>query len=145
MGACVLFVYGTLLDEAVLRAVLGDGVDHLTQQPALLRGFGRWTVHGAVYPGIWPASGASTPGRVLRDLSLAQLDVLDAFEGEEYRREAVTVESGSQRVQAGVYVWAGREEALFGEWSLSAFQADRSQYAAYVSSCQAWRRSGGEW
>ena len=81
-----LFVYGTLLCPDVATAVLGraPAVEH-----ARLYGYERVKVRGEHYPGI-PGNG-NVEGAVWRDVTAAEITVLDAFEGELYTRTLLQV------------------------------------------------------
>ena len=101
-----LFVYGTLIAgsgnavERAAHATLGPGVAGVVQgvlyaipdtggwYPALLPGEG--VVHGVMHPVL--------PGLDLR--------MLDAYEGADYQRRVVSVETASGPVMAQAYLWA---------------------------------------
>jgi gamma-glutamylcyclotransferase (GGCT)/AIG2-like uncharacterized protein YtfP len=91
---------------------------------ASLQGFAVLHIRGEVYPGIVPSPGSTAPGKLYRDVTLPELEVLDRFEGGLYRRERriVTVDSG-QRTGAWVYrVAAGRKNMLTARpWLLDRF------------------------
>ena len=99
-----LFVYGTLMEPEVLRRLLGHALE---MNPAVVRGYRRFRVRNAVYPGIVAESSeSSTAGRVLSGLSETDWKTLDAFEGDEYERLLVetTLESG-ETISAATYVF----------------------------------------
>jgi gamma-glutamylcyclotransferase (GGCT)/AIG2-like uncharacterized protein YtfP len=89
-----LFVYGSLMDAAVLARVLGH--PHQGERPrARLRGYERVMVEGWDYPLLRAAPQALTEGVVLDDLSEADLEALDAYEdvqGGDYTRKGVEIE-----------------------------------------------------
>ena len=108
-----LFVYGSLRDPAVQRALFDRLVEGV---PDALPGYrlGKVTIsdegairtsgtatHLIVDPSDDP--GDRVPGIVLR-LSAAELEVADAYEVDDYARIAVTLESG---IEAFVYARAG--------------------------------------
>jgi gamma-glutamylcyclotransferase (GGCT)/AIG2-like uncharacterized protein YtfP len=104
-----LFVYGTLIDDARLRAVVGRA---LPRRPATLDGFERVEQQGS-YPYVVPRDGASVTGVLLDEVDDAALARLDAYEDEGglyVRREAVAVADG-RRVPCHVYVGTGIREA----------------------------------
>jgi gamma-glutamylcyclotransferase (GGCT)/AIG2-like uncharacterized protein YtfP len=100
-----LFVYGTLKDDAVVQQLLGG---RLFARPGVLKGYRR-TVDPAIgYPVIHPHAGETVPGKLLDGVDAAILAVLDAYEGAEYRRIIVPVQTVDGRtVDAYVYVPAG--------------------------------------
>jgi gamma-glutamylcyclotransferase (GGCT)/AIG2-like uncharacterized protein YtfP len=96
-----LFVYGTLLDDAQVRAVAGRT---FARRPAVLTGYRRvWPRDG--YPSIVADPGASVAGDLLDDVDGAALAAFDAYEdeGRLYRREETTVTSGTAAVRCFVY------------------------------------------
>jgi gamma-glutamylcyclotransferase (GGCT)/AIG2-like uncharacterized protein YtfP len=124
-----LFVYGTLLFGPVLDRVLG-------RRPAMLRaaapGFAARTVAGATYPGMVSSASSVVGGVLFLDLSDAELGLLDAYEGEPYRRELISaVDERGSVLDAFAYVvdelevtseaWESR---AFFETQLEAFVAE---------------------
>jgi gamma-glutamylcyclotransferase (GGCT)/AIG2-like uncharacterized protein YtfP len=104
-----LFVYGTLADPAVCTGLLGRAP---RPAPAKLHGFVRYEVRGEAYPAIVAEPGGLVPGSVYADLTLEELAVLDGYEGDEYARIEVSVETDAGRARAWVYVWIGGTERL---------------------------------
>lgn len=96
-----LFVYGTLMVPEVMRTVCGHARDG---QPALLHDYRRRRVIGEWYPAIIPHVGDAVGGILYCGLTDRQFRALDAFEGEMYRREMVTVAVGTAAVRAYAYV-----------------------------------------
>ncbi|MEM9025462.1 MAG: gamma-glutamylcyclotransferase family protein [Verrucomicrobiota bacterium] len=99
-----LFVYGTLMEPEVLRRLLGHVLE---MRPAVIRGYRRFRVRNAVYPGIVAASPeSSTTGKILSGLLESDWKTLDAFEGDEYERLLVetSLESG-ETIPAATYVF----------------------------------------
>jgi gamma-glutamylcyclotransferase (GGCT)/AIG2-like uncharacterized protein YtfP len=89
-----VFVYGTLVDPAVLDGVLGHR--HLGERlRARLPGYARQTSPDFAYPYIVPSPDAAVDGILVLDLSAADLVVLDEYEevGQgTYARTRVAVE-----------------------------------------------------
>jgi gamma-glutamylcyclotransferase (GGCT)/AIG2-like uncharacterized protein YtfP len=76
-----------------------------SNEVARLSGFARFALVDRDYPGIVPCDGGEVPGRAYFDLAPAELERLDDFEGEEYRRERVPVVlAAGNVVDAFVYV-----------------------------------------
>ena len=94
-----LFVYGTLLDEAIRREILGHSVDVIE---ARLEGFRRGH---ARYNYIVRAEGARTPGLIMQGLSEEDWRRLDAYEEVPtlYTREEIEVEASAGMVRCWVY------------------------------------------
>jgi gamma-glutamylcyclotransferase (GGCT)/AIG2-like uncharacterized protein YtfP len=100
-----LFVYGTLRDESLVERLLGR---RLHWQPAVLEGYCRTLDASIGYPVVHPLAGASVDGRLLEDVDRETLAALDAYEGREYRRVSVRVQTSDGRtVEAYAYVAAG--------------------------------------
>jgi len=96
-----LFVYGTLLDEAQLRAVTGRCFD---TRPAQLPGHRRVWPHGR-YPHLVADPSATVDGLLLDDVDARALAALDTYEdeGRLYVREQTVVSCGGQPVPCWVY------------------------------------------
>jgi hypothetical protein len=89
-----------------MEAVTGR---RFVSQPAVLRGYARFRVRGAVYPGIIATPGALTEGAVYCDVDAVSLARLDMFEGALYDRLGLNVDveagpSARGSVRAEVYV-----------------------------------------
>ncbi|KAL6752067.1 hypothetical protein V8C86DRAFT_2764491 [Haematococcus lacustris] len=116
------FVYGTLMCEDVLKRLIRRVP---LMKPAVLQGYSRFKVKGAVYPAIIATTpDALVQGQVLFELSADELKILDQYETSEYERLSVmpTLEDASQ-VAADVYVWKTelkegllQEPWLYEEW-----------------------------
>ena len=97
-----IFVYGTLRDEALVRRLLGR---RLPSKPAVLEGYCRTLDASIGYPVVHPLAGASVDGRLLEPVDQDALAALDAYEGPDYRRVIVRVQTGDGRaVDAYTYV-----------------------------------------
>lgn len=97
-----IFVYGTLQDEHVVERLLGR---RLPWQPAVLEGYCRMLDASIGYPVVHPLAGASVDGRLLDGVDQEALAALDAYEGREYRRVTVRVQTSDGRaVDAYAYV-----------------------------------------
>jgi gamma-glutamylcyclotransferase (GGCT)/AIG2-like uncharacterized protein YtfP len=116
----MLFVYGTLRDTELLAAVLGRLPAALA---AVAPGFAAVHYPGRVYPALLRRPGAATPGLLLTDLTPFELDLLDAFEGAEYRRGVVPVMVEEELHEAFAYLPAVPVKDQ-PDWSLAAWQAE---------------------
>lgn len=115
------FTYGTLMCPDIMSAVSGCNV---TGEPATLAGFSRRAVRDEDYPGIRPDANASVEGVLYRDIDKGALARLDAFEGEQYRRETVVVAlAGGSRITADTYVIKAEHADLLlpVDWDFDAF------------------------
>jgi len=95
-----LFVYGSLLDEAKRREILGRAVE---VSEAQLAGFER---RRAKYFYLVAADGASTSGLLMLNLTHSDWRQLDAYEEvpELYTREEVEVSTSNGPVRCWVYL-----------------------------------------
>lgn len=106
-----LFVYGTLRNPQVCRRLLGRMP---ASSGAILCGYVRMGVRGAAYPAMVADASNRVDGLVLTGLSGAELAALDAYEGDEYVRIEVCVETDAGQARVWAYVWAGSRERLCG-------------------------------
>ncbi len=99
-----LFAYGTLQDSDILAAVLGRAVRADTLVAAILPGFLAVYYPGRVYPALLASPGAATEGRLIEGLCPKDWAGLDAFEGDEYRRETLDVMTPNGPISADLYL-----------------------------------------
>ncbi|CAI6001166.1 unnamed protein product [Closterium sp. NIES-65] len=83
-----VFVYGTLMADEVLRALL-DRVP--ASAPARLPNFSRHSIKGRQYPAVVPKAHDSVMGKLLLNLSPPEMSLFDAFEDVEYVRSTQLV------------------------------------------------------
>ncbi|GHH22207.1 gamma-glutamylcyclotransferase family protein [Streptomyces lanatus] len=123
-GPNVLFVYGTLQFDAVLKALLGRIPE---QVPASAPGYRAAKLKGRVYPGLVQTGGGSAPGTVLLNLSNDEWRILDSFEDEHYELQEVPLSNGKL---GWAYVWPGGDVQA-AVWSASEFEDHHlEEYAA---------------
>lgn len=102
-----LFVYGTLKDNDLVRALTGRSF------PRVAAELSGWrlvppTASASGYPEVEPSAGQRVRGYLLLGVDPRSLRALDAYE-EGYRRRRVRVWAGGRAVRAEVYVperWA---------------------------------------
>ena len=97
-----LFVYGTLMDESVLRSLTGRS---FSRYEAELSGFERFTPAHA-YPYIVPHPRSQVRGILLIGIDQTALAALDRYEeeGHLYYRRRVEVTTSGRRVPCETYV-----------------------------------------
>lgn len=121
--ACHIFTYGSLMFAQVWqRVVRGD----YGCAPARLDDYARFAIAGETYPGMIAQPGAKVAGVLYFDVAPPDIAALDAFEGDEYRREAVrvTLETG-ETVEAGSYLYLLPQKLSDSPWLPEAFQMER--------------------
>jgi len=99
-----LFAYGTLQDSDILAAVLGRTVPASALSSAALPGFSIVHYPGRAYPALRARSGAVAEGTLIADLRSYDWSALDAFEGDEYRRQTLDVTTSGGPVSAELYL-----------------------------------------
>ncbi len=118
-----VFTYGSLMFPQVWqRVVRGD----YRSAVARLDGHARFEIAGETYPGMVVRPGASVDGVLYFDVSPADVAALDAFEGEEYRRDRVRVALFSgEIVDAATYLYLPHQKLSDSPWLPEAFQMER--------------------
>lgn len=121
-----IFTYGSLMFDEVWRPL---AVRPSASMTAELAGFAREGVVNERYPGLRAQPGAVTAGRVYLDVDAETLSRLDAFEGSEYRRVAVSVAvkgRGGRRalVDAQVYLFVDPARLDGKPWDPDRFERD---------------------
>lgn len=118
----LLFVYGTLRDPDLLAGVLNRPLRADRMLAATAPGFAALHYPGRLYPALVRAPGAAAEGLVLTDLTAFEHDLLDAFEGAEYRRGLVPVMIDEELHEAAAYLPAIAVPADAPPWTLAAWQ-----------------------
>jgi hypothetical protein len=117
-----LFVYGTLRDPELRNGVLGRALPPGSIHAAAAPGFRAVHCPGRSYPGLVRAPGAAAPGLVLTALTGFERDLLDAYEGEDYRRLPIPVMVGEELHEADAYLPAIAISPGAEPWSLNRWQ-----------------------
>ena len=115
----MLFVYGTLQDADVLGAVLGRPVDTAGLRRVTAPGYRAVAYPGRIYPALVASATGAAPGLLLEHLTELDIAVLDAFEGDEYRREPIMVLMNGTRHAVEAYLPVLAIAASAPAWSLS--------------------------
>jgi len=116
------FTYGSLMCEDIMSAVCGTPC--IRHEPATLADHRRHPVIGQHYPGMVPAADGMVAGVLYLDLPAAAWPRLDAFEGEEYTRETVTVAlSDGRSLTAWTYLFKPKYAARLtpDDWDFEHF------------------------
>lgn len=116
---CHVFTYGSLMFPKVWEKVVRG---RYRRAAAVLAGHARYAIVDACYPGMVRKIGASVEGVLYFDVDQPDLARLDAFEGAEYRRGAVSVRvpDGAQ-VQVETYLYIRPQRLLSTEWDAANF------------------------
>lgn len=115
-----VFTYGSLMfPEIWKRVVLGN----YRAVPATVHGYARFAITRASYPGMVEADGALVDGILYFDVAPPDLAALDAFEGEEYRRDTVQVIlSSGETVAADTYIYLVPQHLSKSPWRPETFE-----------------------
>jgi hypothetical protein len=113
-----LFVYGTLRDADLLAAVLGRVLKPAQVMPALAPGYQAVEMPGQVYPGLVRNRAAEAPGLLIRGIMRQEYTLLDAYEGEAYRRQRLMVMGAGRPYSAAVYLPVATPSADAPAWTL---------------------------
>lgn len=119
-----LFVYGTLCDPDLRAAVLGRALPPEAVHVARAPGFRAVCYPDRIYPALLRAPGGTAEGLLLLGLTPFESDLLDAFEGEEYRRAPVAVMLEEELHEAGAYLPTIAIAATAPTWTLRHWQAE---------------------
>lgn len=103
-----MFVYGTLKDDEQVRAITGRT---FPKKPAYLRGF-RLIQDDGPFPYIVPSDHDMVSGFLLNDVDDGSLQRIDQYEGSDYCRVSVPVQSDSGETQALVYIRFDRRRPI---------------------------------
>jgi len=137
-----LFVYGTLRDPDILLAVLGHALEPAQIVAATAPDHRIALYPKQVYPGLIAARGETAQGTLLIDLSLDDLDRLDAYEGRDYARQTLRVKARGTIEVASVYMPTIAIAADAPAWRLSDWQRNHKA-AALVAEAEAAARPRG--
>lgn len=127
-----LFTYGSLMFERVWERVVAGHPERHPRIPAVLHGFRRQRVRGETYPSLERRDGAQVPGILYLDVEDPDLAVLDAFEGEDYRRIPVRVVQSPARptglryveLEADTYLFVAVDKVEAGDWDPARFERE---------------------
>jgi len=140
-----VFVYGTLMAEEVVDALLAPGSGTArsglrTSRPGKVFGYGRWCLRGnqeqpgmQVMPGALPAGPlVRCDGHLLERLQPSELKVLDSFHDPRFKRIVVEVQAedgfgGKQVVEALMYVCPSNAAELVDTqkpWNYAEFRSN---------------------
>jgi hypothetical protein len=124
--ALPLFAYGTLRDPDLLAAVLGRPLRLGTLYPARAPGFRAVHYPGRIYPALVRSPGSAADGLLITGLTPFERDLLDAYEGDEYRRApiAAMLVDEPELHEADAYLPVIEVPTDAHEWSLSRWQVE---------------------
>ncbi len=134
-----LFVYGMLRDADVCTALLGRVPDRRSIAAAVAPGFRVVRYPGRQYPALVRMPGGAAEGQVLLGLTDFEQDVLDVFEGAEYRRDMIPVVIEEELHEIEAFLPTAKIAADAEAWSFSRWQQNHKA-AALVAQVEAGAR-----
>jgi len=118
-----IFTYGSLMFPEVWQRVVRGSY---RAAAAVAAGYARREIAGETYPGMIVQPEGSVQGVLYFDVDERDIAALDAFEGSEYRREAISVLLASgDAVAAGTYIYLPAHKLSESPWQPEAFQMER--------------------
>ncbi len=124
MPGPALFAYGTLQDSDILGAALGRPVPPGSLRSATAPDHAAVYYPGRVYPALVARLGATASGMLITGLNALDLAVLDAFEGDEYRRSIISVRLGNETIRAETYLPTALIPPDASDWTLAVWLRD---------------------
>lgn len=120
-----------IIEEVIGRPIAGT--------PARLLNVRRVGVRGEVYPAIIPFDGGVVDGMLYENLSAAEMDALDRFEGPEYERRSVTLDVNGAAVNSETYFAADVLLLEDGDWSPESLSSER--LAGFQQAYKGWQQA----
>ena len=118
-----VFTYGSLMFDAVWSRVV---VGRYRAMPATLDDHARFGIGDETYPGMIPSPGSRVAGVLHLDVDDGDLDRLDRFEGDDYRRATVDVTGADGATRnAQTYLYLLPQRLLPTAWEPDAFAMQR--------------------
>lgn len=129
----LLFVYGTLMLKEIADKVIGFH----SNETASLSNYKRYKIfsnnYELPYPAVIYKKNALTQGILFRNINDQYLDLLDQYEGEDYERILLNVNTKAGICDAWVYVWKNPPGTkLLGNWNVEEFR--KNFLDAYLNS-----------
>lgn len=114
-----LFVYGTLLFPEILQKITGK---NFGSGEATLPGYRRHAVKNCDYPAIIQNKNEKVEGKLILNVDDESMKLLSDYEGEEYKKAEVEVQSGDSKIMAVVFVWCDSLDKLMeNDWDENHF------------------------
>lgn len=133
------FFFGTLLDDEVLRIVVGRDVAADDKRPAALPGYRRVKAEGVTYPIVVPGDQTQVSGQLVSGITPDEAKRLIAYEGDNYDLIMRNVIASGREQPALVFVpvATGGLTALDQDWSFEDWQ--RQHRVGFVARLRQWK------
>ena len=97
-----LFVYGTLCFPEIVEKLTGKSFQ---SRQAVLKGFHRRRVKNADYPAIVKNDNSEVKGILFHDVDDLSFQIINFYEGDDYRIEELEVNVKDGFAKANVFIW----------------------------------------
>jgi hypothetical protein len=133
------FFFGTLLDDEVVRIVIGRNVSGDDKRPGTLRGYRRVKAEGVTYPIVVPYEGYEVSGQFVSGITPEEAKLLIAYEGANYDLVLRNVIAAGRERPALVFVPVahGGLAALDQDWSYEEWL--REHRDGFVARLKQWK------
>ena len=134
----LVFTYGTLEIPEVMETVTGQA---FASREATAKDFVRYLIQNCVYPGMIPAKGETTSGRLYDGVDSRTLHILDEFEDEVYSRQLITVQTQEgERFKVFSYIIPLEHRGILTSQSWCRDYFIAHYLPEYITSCQTFYR-----
>jgi Gamma-glutamyl cyclotransferase, AIG2-like len=130
------FFYGSLLDPAIRRAVMGRWAARCRIVPAELDGWRRCRYRRTIYPVLLRKPGAAVRGCLIEDVAAEAASRLAAFEGPAYRVARISARLTGGGVADACVFLPSRRLAGAESWNLSEWSRGRQRRALRLAQAQ---------
>ena len=119
----IIFTYGSLMFEEVWTRVVRS---RYRSMPAVATDYARFAVRDETYPAMIASQGSKVAGVVYCDVDESDVEALDHFEGEDYRRCAIELTVGDGRaLVAETYLYVNPTQLSQDAWIPENFDMQR--------------------
>jgi gamma-glutamylcyclotransferase (GGCT)/AIG2-like uncharacterized protein YtfP len=115
-----IFTYGSLMFSQVWQRVVRG---NYRSARAIVDGYARYAIVAETYPAMIAQAGATVSGILYFDVHEQDIAILDAFEGADYRRQTVQVQSETGELYAAdTFIYLEHSRVTTASWLPDSFQ-----------------------
>lgn len=134
-------MFGSLMDDDILSAVLGRVVPAHVLSAAIAQDFKRVRIAGVSYPALVPATGSRADGLLVDRLAERDVARLAAYEGASYEIASLkAIRDDGSEVEAKYWRWIGQRALVDEPWDFDAWK--RTAKAGMLGAARAAGRAG---
>jgi hypothetical protein len=130
------FFYGSLLDPAIRRAVMGRGAERSSIAPAILTGWRRCRRREPLYPILRRTPDGVVEGCLAENVDAATAARLNAFEGPAYRVALISVRPAVGGLTSAYVFLPNRRFASPSAWHPSEWSRGRRRRALRLANAE---------